>query len=467
MEKYIIDRLIKIVGDSYILQDNKKMSYLYDSVNPKISLKANEESIVVKPENEQQIAEIVKLANENNIIIVARGAGTGLSGGATATKKSIVISMERLNKIIEIDRNNMVATVEAGVTLESLYKEMNNHEGIWFPAHPAFDTAQLGGIAATNGGGARAIRHGIMRRHVLGMEIVTPTGEILKLGGKLIKDNAGFNLMHLIIGSEGALAIITKLIIRLYPEDKFNGTIIAAFDSIDKAAQASLAISQSGVVPLALEYLDRHLLTGACSKMNEMTGSEVSWPMTKGDRDLIIIISESSKFGFEEVLKTVEEACKDNGAVEHIVVQDKKTAKELIDARAHYYYYIQPNISHYFDMTVPVASIPNFFKELNALFEHYGTTTNICAHIGDGNLHNDISLDENGNILPFAEELKTKMYELCLKYGGTVTGEHGIGKMRVKELALQKSKTELDIMRGIKKVFDPKGLLNPGVVIAE
>lgn len=467
MKDEILQSLRNVVGEEYVITElQEKLRYLYDEVNEKIRPKANEDSVLVFPNNTSEVAQICRLAYESNIVIVARGAGTGLSGGAVPTHKSIIISTERLNKIEEVDRENMMVTLGAGVTLESLYIEMDKHEGIWFPAHPAFDTASLGGIAATNGGGARAIRHGIMRRHVVGMEVVLPNGEILNLGGKLIKDNAGFNLMHLIIGSEGALAIITKLILRIYPEDKFNGSIACAFETLEEASRASLKIVESGITPLAIEYQDRHLFIGGAEVLNKKHNKNAKWPLTKGKSDLMIVVSESEKTQYESVVKKIMDIVVANNCVETFETNDKLLAKELIDIRSHYYYYVKSNLSHFFDMTVPAASIPQFFKDLNSLFAEYGTTTNMCAHIADGNLHNEIMLGSNGEVVPYAEELKEKMYKVCLSYGGTITGEHGVGKLRTKELQELKP-VEVEIMRKIKFAFDPKGLLNPGNVLTE
>ncbi|MDF2616686.1 MAG: hypothetical protein K0Q47_1341, partial [Sedimentibacter sp.] len=258
MELKTVNKLIDIVGEDYVITNpTQKFSYMYDQVELSMRPEANENSIVVKPKNSEEISEIMKYANENNIVVVVRGGGTGLCGACTPTRESIILSTERLNKIIEIDEGNMVAVLEAGVTLFDLLEELEKHESVGFPVHPGDEGAQMGGMAVTNAGGARAVKHGVMRKHIQGMEVVLPSGEIMELGGKLIKNNAGYNLMQLIIGSEGTLAVVTKIILKIYPKDKYSATIIAPFENFDDASRAVLEILKSGATPLAVEYQDK------------------------------------------------------------------------------------------------------------------------------------------------------------------------------------------------------------------
>jgi len=459
MDSDIVRKLVEIVGQDYVITDlEQKRSYLYDETEISMRPEANTDSIVLKPKSVEEISNIVKLANENKIPVVVRGGGTGLCSAVVPVFESIIISMERLNKIIEIDQDNMVAVLEAGVTLFDLLEELENYEGIGFPVHPGDEGAQMGGMAVTNAGGARAVRHGVMRKHIQGLEVVLPNGEVLMLGGKLVKNNAGYNLMNLIIGSEGTLGIVTKVILKLYPEDKYTATIVASFEKFEDASKAVIDILKSGAVPLAVEYQDKHLFTGTA----KMLGME--WPAEKGEADLMIIISESTEQRFYDVCRIIEEICTKNKACETYFAGKKKEQADLLLIRSQHYEYIKHMIGHSFDMAVPVADIPAFLKELKALAKEYGTVTNVTAHIADGNIHNDIVLVD-GKMPDYAEELKEKMFKACFKYNGTITGEHGIGKVRVNDLKLQISETELELMKGIKRLFDPNNILNPNTVV--
>ena len=452
--------LRELVGEDYVLTDESMtQSYMYDQVEEIYRPEAALDSIVVKPADSEEVSKVARYAYEHDIPIVVRGGGTGLAGGCTPVVESIVISMERMNRILEIDEKNMVAVLEAGVTLMDLLEELDRHQGIGFPVHPGDEGAHVGGMAATNAGGARAVRHGVMRKHVMGIEAVLPNGEILNLGGKLIKDNAGYNLCQLILGSEGTLAIITKVILKIYPKEDYSCTIVAPFGEFTDACSAVMDILKSGVTPLAVEYMDKRLFTGTA----EMLG--LKWQAEEGDSDLLIILSEATEDRLFDSVKIIEAICEEHNCFETLFAEKRSEQDELLRIRSEHYSFIVDDICDSFDYAVPVACIPDFIKGLKELALEYNTGNNIIAHIADGNVHGDMWYVD-GKVPEYAEEYKRRMYDLVFSYGGTITGEHGIGKIRTEDLKLQKSETELGLMIGIKKVFDPKGLLNPHTVLA-
>lgn len=454
------EALRAIVGEEYVLTDqDQTASFMYDEVEKAFRPEAALDSIVVKPADSGEVAEVVKYAYSNNIPFLVRGGGTGLTGGCTPIVESIIISMERMNRIIEIDDKNMVAVLESGVTLMQLLEELEKYDGLSFPVHPGDEGAQMGGMAVTNAGGARAVRHGVMRKHILGIEVVLPNGEILELGGKLIKNNAGYNLCQLILGSEGTLAIVTKVILKIYPKDNYSCTIVAPFERFQDACDAVTDILKSGTLPLAVEYMDKRLFTGTA----EMLGLE--WQAKDGDADLMIILSEKTEDRLFDSVKAINDICEKHDCYDCLIAEKKSEQDELLLIRSEHYNFIVNDICDSFDYAVPVSCIPDFIADLKALAASYNTGNNIVAHIADGNVHGDMWYVD-GKTPDYAEEYKKKMYDLVFKYKGTITGEHGIGKIRTEDLKMQLTETEIELMRGIKKVFDPKGLLNPGTVIA-
>ncbi|WP_324823161.1 FAD-binding oxidoreductase [Sinanaerobacter sp. ZZT-01] len=460
MKENILKALKDIVGEDYLLTKKElTASYLYDEVEEAYRPKANIDSIVIKPANSKEVAAVMKLANEWKIPVVVRGGATGLCGGCTPVEESFILTMERMNAILEIDRNNMVAVLEAGVTLMDLLEELDQSNDLSFPVHPGDEGAQMGGMAVTNAGGARAVRHGVMRKHIMGVEAVLPNGEILELGGKLVKNNAGYNLMQLLLGSEGTLAVITKIILKIYPKDRSSATIVAPFERFEDACQAVMDILQSGNIPLAVEYMDKHLFVGTA----EMLGLE--WQAKRGNADLLIILSEKNEERLYDACREINAICEKNNCYETLYAGKAKEQEELLLIRSQHYEYIKETICDSFDMAVPVSEIPAFISDLKRLVKEYDTSTNVIAHIADGNVHNDILYLKDGSIPPYAEELKQKMYDACFSYGGTITGEHGIGKIRTEDLTLQKSPVELELMKGIKKVFDPNHIMNPKTVL--
>lgn len=455
----ILRQLKQAVGSDYVIAGEDKIdSYLYDEVEKNYRPKAARGCAAVKPADTEQVAEIMKIADAAGVPVIVRGGATGLAGGCTPIVDSIIISMERMNHIIEIDEENMAAVLEAGVTLMDLLEELERYQGLSFPVHPGDEGAQMGGMAVTNAGGARAVRHGVMRKHIMGVEAVLPSGEILQLGGKLIKNNTGYNLTQLLLGSEGTLAIITKIILKIFPKDKASATIVAPFAGIQDACRAVTDILRSGYTPLAVEYMDKRLFVDTAKMLG------LKWQADKGEADLLIILSERTESQLYDAAETIGRICGENNALECLYAGKAKEQEELLLVRSQHYELIKDEICDSFDMAVPVSHVSDFILNLKKLVKEYGTDTNIVAHIADGNVHNDILYLPDGSIPPYAEELKQKMYQLCGKYEGTVTGEHGIGKIRTKELSQLKAPAELELMKGIKNVFDPKGLMNPGAL---
>lgn len=459
--KEVTEHLVQAVGEDFVITGRERTkAFLYDEVEITYRPAAAADSVVVKPANTEEVAAVMKIADAMTVPVVVRGGATGLAGGCTPVVDSIIISTERMNHILEIDEENMVAVLEAGVTLMDLLEELEHHDGLSFPVHPGDEGAQMGGMAVTNAGGARAVRHGVMRKHILGVTAVLPNGEVLELGGKLIKNNAGYNLTQLLLGSEGTLAIVTKVVLKIFPKDKATATIVAPFEKIQDACHAVTDILKSGYTPLAVEYMDKRLFVDTAKMLG------LTWQAKDGSADLLIILSERTEQQLYDAVRAINAICKENKALPCLFAGKDKEQEELLLVRSQHYELIKDEICDSFDMAVPVSHVSDFILRLKELVAEYHTGTNVIAHIADGNVHNDILYLPDGSIPGYADELKHKMYDICYSYGGTVTGEHGIGKIRVEELKAQKPAAELALMKGIKDVFDPKGIMNPGALFA-
>ena len=284
-----VDGLRRIVGDDWVVTQRDQIEgYLADEAFLGVRPKPAEDVVVVKPANPEEISAILKLANEEHTPVYPRGGGTGLCGGAVPTRDGIVLSMERLDRIIEMDKDNMMIVAEGGVTLEHLLKEVEN-AGLLFPPHPGDEGAQLGGIVACNAGGTRALKYGVVRNYVKGLEVVLPSGEIVRMGGKLLKNNTGLDLMHLIIDSEGILGIITKATMRLYPKFGATATLVISYEDRHAAIATVPKILQAGIIPLAVEYTEKSLMEETAAHLS------MTWPAKKGKAQLIVIMAESNE----------------------------------------------------------------------------------------------------------------------------------------------------------------------------
>ena len=462
MKPEIINKLKEIIGEKWVDTDPERVrAYSLESTNDNYSMVAPEpkgESAVVKPADSSEIAEILKYANQQKINIIAKGAGTALSANSIPEQSSIILSLERLNQIEELDEENMLLKCQAAVTLGDILEELKNNDHLYFPLHPGDEGAQVGGMAAMNAGGVRAVKHGIMRNQILGMEVVLPTGEIVHYGGsegKLLKNNAGYDLMQLMIGSEGTLGIITEVSLKLYPEPAASGTLIAAFDDRKDAFAAVPAILKSGIIPMALEYVEK--------KEIEMAAEDIGkkWPAQNGKYFLIIMLAEAKEDDLFEIGGQIDQITAEHNAVDMLIAESTAERKNILDIRSH----ILPAISEEFvdspDVTVPRGSLLQYLEKLSEIEEKYNTSCPVIAHAGDGNLH-VLILKENGKRPDYYDEIKKDIYQSAVDMGGTITGEHGVGNLRQDYLSMMYSKRELEIMKQIKRAFDPNNILNAG-----
>lgn len=454
----VVGALKQISGDDWVTNDLSQIQgYLYDETEPLLRPEASKDCIVVKPGSTEEVSEILKYANKEGIAVITRGGGTGVVGGAIPTISSIILSLERLKKVVDLDEKNLMITIEAGATLADLLEVLNNQSKLFFPVHPGDEGAQIGGMVATNAGGTKAVKHGIMRNHVKALEVVLPTGKIVNLGGKLLKNNMGYDLMQLMIGSEGTLGIITKVTLRLYAKSKYSGTLIVSFNSQQDACNAVPAILQDGITPLAVEYMDRDISNAAAKDLG------TTWPATKGSVDLLFILDEVSEDDLYGNSEKIVEICEKYNAVDSIIAETPKEQRHILEIRSNGYTPFKDNIADALDAAVPPASVPKFLDDIKALSKKYGNNILSLGHIADGNIHNFI-MGDNGNLPSYYEGLKEEIYKAAIKYGGTVTAEHGTGKTRKKHMNLQFTEDEINIMRGIRKVFDPNGILNKGTI---
>jgi glycolate oxidase len=460
MKAEIVKALEEIVGKDYVLTERDAiLDYLVDETCLAVRPKPAEDVVIVKPGNAEQVSSIMKFANGEKVPVFPRGAGTGLVGGAIPTENGIVLSLERMDKILEIDTENLMAVVEAGVPFSKVNEEAEKH-GLFFPPHPGDESAQIGGIVACNAGGVRCVRYGVLRDHVKGMEVVLPTGEILLLGGKLLKNVAGYSLMHLIIGSQGTLGIITKVVIRLYPKFKATASLIISYKDRHDAINTVPKILREGLMPLAIEYVDRKLIEESAKNLGKR------WSSEKGDAFLYIIVSGESEEDVYREAEKIYKICSEYNAVEGLIETSKRKQDDILAIRSNTYLAFKPQTADTLDIVVPPASIGKMLDALDRIAEKYGIYIPVCGHAADGNLHPDI-LEENagGPKKEDTERIKREIYSETKKLGGAITGEHGIGKIRTKNLVEILDEKEIEMIKAIKRIFDPNSILNPRAVI--
>ena len=460
----IVSELAEIVGEGALITDPERMEpYSHDEVaEPEYAAMPE---VVVRPRTAEEISKIMKLANREKIPVTPRGAGSGLSGGAVPIYGGILLSVERLNEILEIDEENMMVVVEAGVVTNEINEQLAD-KGLFYAGYPmSVETCFIGGNVAENAGGGKAIKYGVTERYVIGLEVVTPTGEILRLGGKRVKDVTGYNLVKLMVGSEGTLGILTEVTLKLLPLPKFVADLLVLFPDVKSAiGSVPKLMTMGGIIPTAIEFMDQLSARTSCEYLNEHL------PYQEAGAMLLIEVDGTDEEIVEREYSTIGELCFKNGAMEVYVADNATTRERLWSVRrniAEAFKVISPHQSLE-DIVVPPAGIPDIMPELERISEKYGVQLPCYGHAGDGNLHATIVKDPEDSMVAWGQkrvEAVQDLYRATRALGGTISGEHGIGSKRKKDYTeLVADEAEVAFVRKIKRAVDPNNVLNPGKI---
>ena len=418
--------------------------------------------VLIKAKSTEQIAAVMKFAYENTIPVTVRGSGTGLVGAAVPVEGGILLETTGMNKILELDRDNLTVTVQPGVLLMELAAFAEENDFL-YPPDPGEKSATIGGNISTNAGGMRAVKYGVTRDYVRALTVVLPTGEIQQLGAKVAKNSSGYSLKDLIIGSEGTLAIITEAILKLVPLPKSSISLLVPFPDMKSAIEAVPKIIRSKVTPTAIEYMSRDTILFSESYLGK------KFPDTKNDAYILLTFDGNTDAQVENDLKTVADLCLEIGALDAYIVDTEERKKSVWSARGAFLEAIKASTTEMdeCDVVVPGSQVDEFIKYTHQLAKEIGVRIPSFGHAGDGNLHVYICRDEL-NDTEWEKTLEVcfdKMYQKAQELGGLVSGEHGIGHAKKGYLHRQYGEKPMELMRGIKAVFDPKNILNPGKIV--
>ena len=452
----ILEELRSIVGPSNIDEgDDIKEAVGHDESLGSI---ATQPRAVVRPATTSEVAAIVLAAQEHGVPLTPRGSGTGLSGGSIPRSNGVVVSFERMNQILDIDLENHVVVVQPGVTLVQLEEALRETE-LNYPVFPGEQSASLGGNIATNAGGMRAVKYGVTRHHVLGLQAVLGTGEVVATGGKFVKATSGYDLTQLLVGSEGTLAFITEATLRLHPRAPYQGTLLAPFTTLQEVAKAVPKLVGSGCGPLIVEYLDFFTM----SAITERAGIDLAIPEAIREQALaylVVVLENHRSDRLEEDLEEVGALLADVGALD-VYVLPGKAGPDLIHAReAAFWVSKAAGADDLVDVVIPRACMPEYLEAVSELASATSSLILGCGHAGDGNVHLSVFQPDPD----LRHEVLRSMFKIGVELGGAISGEHGIGRLKREYLAEFEDPTKLQLMMAIKRVFDPKAILNPGAI---
>ncbi len=452
----IAHQLAEIVGADQVLTGAAiNDDYAHDEALTAVAVRP---AAVVRPATTDEVARIVTLAAEAGVAVTARGSGTGLSGACIPSPGGVVVSFERMNRILEIDLDNHIAVVQPGVTLDELDKATAEH-GLVYPVFPGENSASLGGNVATNAGGMRAVKYGVTRHHVLGLEAVLGTGEVIRTGGKFVKSTTGYDLTQLIIGSEGTLALTTEAILKLYPRPEHAATVLAPFATLDEVAAAVPKIVASGIGPLIVEYIDLVSMAGILDNV----GLDLGIPQAIKDTALaylVLVLEDRRADRLDENIAELAEHVAELGALD-VYVLPPHAGASLVDAREKAFWAAKAHgANDILDMVVPRAEIPAYLSKVSELANATGSFVVGCGHAGDGNVHLSVFQGDDAK----RDEVIHGILAAGMELGGAISGEHGIGSEKKKYFLELTDPTKLALMQRIKTAFDPAGILNPGTL---
>ncbi len=453
----LVDRLIAQLGAAHVKSDEtSRMVYGTDALK-----RGRPADVVVFPGSTEDVAAVVRVCAEGRIPIVARGAGTGYTGGSVPTHGGVVLSLERMHRILEIDEANLIAVVQPNVVTGDL-QDAVERVGLFYPPDPAsLRESVIGGNVAECAGGPRAFKYGTTKRYVLGLEAVLPTGEIIRTGGKVVKNVVGYDLTQLLVGSEGTLAIVTEIILRLVPKPPLQTTIRATFPDVESSVQAVTNIIRARVVPAALELIDGDSLEAVARNLGVRSLAPA------GTAALLLIEVDGIAEAIAEEAARVEEACRAAGATEVLRARDESERQELWRVRRELSLSLKMiaslKINH--DVVVPKGRIPELFALVRDIRERFRLRIPCFGHAGDGNIHVNIMVDkDDADEVARAHDAEVVLFSGVVALEGSISGEHGIGFSKAKFLPLELSEDEIALMQRVKKAFDPHGILNPGKI---
>jgi len=454
----LVETLRGIVGnDGVFTEEKEREKYSCDEMPLP---KPHPAEVIVKPRDTATVAKVLRLANKKRIPVTPRGSGTGLCGGCVPILGGILLSLERMNQILEIDQENFVATVEPGVFLADLYKAVEGC-GLYYPLYLGESSASIGGNVATNAGGVRAVKYGVTRHLVLGLEAVLPTGEVITVGGKFVKSSTGYDLMQLLIGSEGTLAVITKIMLKLTTPPQRREVLFIPFNSLYDAIKAVPDILKHKILPVGIEFMERDIITIVEGYINRQI------PFHDYQAFLMVILEGETEEEVYQAAGRIEEICRDNGAVDTFIPGSERAKRKLLDAREKFYPALKRlGPMDIADVIVPRSQIPEFIRRVKAISRRHQMPIIAYGHAGDGNVHlhplgKDMDRDEWERRLPRVFE---DIYQAGASLGGAISGEHGIGFEKMGYLAMSMDKKLIGLMKGIKRAFDPNSILNPGKI---
>ena len=417
---------------------------------------------VVQAQSAQEICDVLRYCNEKKIAVTPRGAGTGLCGGCVAIHGGVVLSTERMKRVLEVDTRNMTATVEPGVLLMEFPKSLEG-TGLFYPPDPGEKTATMGGNAMTNAGGMRAVRYGVTRDYVLGMEVALADGRLITLGGKTVKTSSGYSLIDLMIGSEGTLGFLTKLTVKLVPEPKVNLSLLMPFDDLQACIEAVPQVLACGCEPTAVEFMEREVI--ACAE--KYLGKQ--FPDTSADAYLLVRLDGPSREALAPAMNTLTDLALSIGAKDVLLADTDERKESIWNARGAFLEAIKgstPTMDEC-DVVVPRDHIAAFVHESVEIGKRAGVRVCSFGHAGDGNLHIYACRDElsEADWKRGVAQVMDELYAAARRMDGEVSGEHGIGHAKRAFLQESVGEVQVELMRGIKAAFDPNGILNPGKVV--